>query len=231
MAPHTRRVGVLFCSRLSGFTVKSGDSALEMAAAFCHIRQETHCKPEQTASPAGLLVIGYGNTLRSDDGVGPREWPTPWQPWPCPGVRAQAFPLLTPELADPVSQARVVVFVDCCGHAPREVQMRKLAPAELPRSWLTLPGESGDFLLALARDVFGHCPRGLAPDNSRGEHWYRRGAFTSGPTRFRDRGAGGQEVRRSRPRALVHQTVAQVAQVARVTWLQRPAARGTYVTL
>jgi Ni,Fe-hydrogenase maturation factor len=28
--------------------------------------------PERKQAPAGLLVIGYGNTLRRDDGVGPR---------------------------------------------------------------------------------------------------------------------------------------------------------------
>lgn len=29
-------------------------------------------RSERQASPAGLLVIGYGNTLRQDDGVGPK---------------------------------------------------------------------------------------------------------------------------------------------------------------
>ena len=27
---------------------------------------------ERQESPAGILVIGYGNTLRGDDGVGPK---------------------------------------------------------------------------------------------------------------------------------------------------------------
>ncbi len=112
-------------------------------------------KPEPTASPAGLLVIGYGNTLRSDDGVGPRVADAV-AALALPGVRAQAFPLLTPELADPVSQARVVVFVDAAVDAPREVQMRKLAPADT--SQIMAHSASPATLLALARDVFGHCP-------------------------------------------------------------------------
>ena len=73
-----------------------------------------------------------------------------------PGVRALVFPLLTPELADPVSQARVVVFVDAAVDAPREVQMRKLAPAGT--SQIIAHSASPPTLLALARDVFGHAP-------------------------------------------------------------------------
>ena len=73
-----------------------------------------------------------------------------------PGVRALAYPLLTPELAEAVSQARVVIFVDAAVDAPREVQMRKLAPAE--RSQVMAHAASPATLLALARDVFGHAP-------------------------------------------------------------------------
>lgn len=105
--------------------------------------------------PAGLLVIGYGNTLRSDDGVGPRVADAVAAE-ALPGVHALVCPLLTPELADPVSQARIVIFVDAAVDAPREVQMRKLAPADT--SQIMAHAASPATLLALARDVFGHVP-------------------------------------------------------------------------
>jgi hydrogenase maturation protease len=111
--------------------------------------------PVQHQSPAGLLVIGYGNTLRSDDGVGPRVADAV-AALALPGVRVLACPLLTPELADPVSQARIVVFVDAAVDAPREVQMRKQAPADT--SQIMAHAASPATLLALARDVFGHAP-------------------------------------------------------------------------
>lgn len=111
--------------------------------------------PEQPQSPTGLLVIGYGNTLRSDDGVGPRVADAV-AALALPGVRALVCPLLTPELADPVSQARVVIFVDAAVDAPREVQMRKLAAAGT--SQIMAHAASPATLLALARDVFGHVP-------------------------------------------------------------------------
>ncbi len=111
--------------------------------------------PEQHQSPAGLLVIGYGNTLRSDDGVGPKVADAVAS-LALPGVRALTCPLLTPELADPLSQARVAVFVDAAVDAPREVQLRKLAPAD--SSQIMAHAASPATLLALARDVFGHAP-------------------------------------------------------------------------
>ena len=107
-------------------------------------------------APAGLLVIGYGNTLRQDDGVGPKVAEAV-SSLALPGVRTLACPLLTPELAEAVSLARVVVFVDAAVDAPREVQTRKLAPAK--SSQVMAHAASPATLLALARDVFGHAPK------------------------------------------------------------------------
>lgn len=93
--------------------------------------------------------------MRRDDGVGPRVADA-IAALALPGVRALACPLLTPELADPVSRTRVAIFVDAAVDAPREVQMRKLAPAD--SSQIMAHAASPATLLALARDVFGHAP-------------------------------------------------------------------------
>ncbi len=110
---------------------------------------------EQQKSPADLLVIGYGNTLRRDDGVGPKVAEAVAE-LALPGVRTLACPLLAPELAEAVSQARAVIFVDAAVDAPREVQKRALAPAG--SSQVMAHAASPATLLALARDVFGHAP-------------------------------------------------------------------------
>jgi len=102
-----------------------------------------------------LLVIGYGNTLRRDDAVGPKAAEA-IAALDLPGVRALACALLTPELADPLAQARAVVFVDASVDAPRQVQLRKLAPAT--SSQIMAHAADPATLLALARDVFGHVP-------------------------------------------------------------------------
>ena len=112
--------------------------------------------PGPPGSPAGLFVVGYGNTLRRDDGVGPKVAEAV-AALGLPGVRALACPLLTPELAEAVSRSALVIFVDAAVDAPREVQMRKLAPAA--SSQLMAHAASPATLLALARDVFGHAPQ------------------------------------------------------------------------
>jgi hydrogenase maturation protease len=111
---------------------------------------------QTTNQPAGFLVIGYGNTLRGDDGVGPRVAEA-IEKLNLPGVRTLVCQQLSPEHADPVSQAHTVVFVDAAVDAPREVQLRKLEPGE--SSQLMAHAADPRTLLALARDVFGHAPR------------------------------------------------------------------------
>jgi hydrogenase maturation protease len=103
----------------------------------------------------GFLVIGYGNTLRRDDGVGPRVAESV-AALGLPGVQALACALLTPELAEPVARARAVVFVDAAVDAPRQVQLRSLEPAV--SSPILAHAADPRTLLALARDVFGHAP-------------------------------------------------------------------------
>jgi hydrogenase maturation protease len=102
-----------------------------------------------------FLVIGYGNTLRGDDGVGPRVAEAVGQ-LRLPGVRTLICPLLTPELAEPISRAEKVIFVDAAVDAPNAVQWRRLEPNET--SQLMAHAADPRTLLALARDVFGHAP-------------------------------------------------------------------------
>ena len=101
------------------------------------------------------MVIGYGNELRGDDGVGPKV-AAAMDALHLPGVRTLICQQLSPEHAEPVSQARLVVFVDAAVDAPREVQFRKLEPAG--SSQLMAHAADPRTMLALARDVFGHCP-------------------------------------------------------------------------
>jgi len=102
------------------------------------------------------LVIGYGNTLRSDDGVG-RKVAEAVAGLGLPGVRAIGCPQLTPEHAEPVSQAERVIFVDAAVDSPKKVRLRPLEPNESSQ----VLGHAADprTVLALARDVFGRAPK------------------------------------------------------------------------
>jgi hydrogenase maturation protease len=111
--------------------------------------------PESAPTTKPFLVLGYGNTLRSDDGVGPRV-AEDVAALNLPDVEAIAYPLLTPELAEPVANAGFVVFVDAALDAPSDVELRPLKPAA--SSQLMAHAADPPTLLALARDLFGHAP-------------------------------------------------------------------------
>ncbi len=102
-----------------------------------------------------LLVIGYGNTLRRDDGVGPRVAEAV-EGLRLAGVRTIACPQLTPELADPLSQAWAAVFVDVAVDPVDAVKMRRIDASG--SSQVLAHASDPQTLLALSRDVFGRAP-------------------------------------------------------------------------
>jgi hydrogenase maturation protease len=98
------------------------------------------------------LVIGYGNTLRRDDGVGPF---VAQLLEPSAGLQVIACHQLTPELAEPVSQARLVVFVDARADlAPGQVAVQPIAPSESP----LIHRFSAGALLAWSMKLYGRAP-------------------------------------------------------------------------
>lgn len=104
-----------------------------------------------------ILVIGYGNTLRGDDGVGPRVAEGVAK-WGLPTVRALGVHQLTPELAEPLAAADLAIFVDArVPQADATVRVEPLAPA----AHMAAISHSGDprSLLGLARIAFGRSPR------------------------------------------------------------------------
>ncbi len=112
-------------------------------------------KENLTQPPGNLLVIGYGNTLRGDDGVGPRVAETVGT-LRLPGVRTLICQQLSPEHAATISLEQRVIFVDAAVDAPQEVQLRQIEPSDT--SQLMAHAADPRTMLALSRDVFGHVP-------------------------------------------------------------------------
>lgn len=102
------------------------------------------------------LVLACGNTLRGDDGVG----------WELARRAADFDPQAevitsgqwTPELAEPLSRAVAVLFLDCSTDSePGEVRLRTIEPSTvLPRLFThhLCPAD----LLALSRDLYQKAP-------------------------------------------------------------------------
>jgi hydrogenase maturation protease len=137
-----------------------------------------------------LLVIGYGNELRGDDGAGPCVARTV-AGWRLAGVRALAVHQLTPELAEELADATSVVFVDAAADAV-EVTWRRVHPTDEPArlghvsdpAWLlgltrALAGQAPEAWLAtIPARVLGH-GAGLSPATARDVEAVLTGYFSN----------------------------------------------------
>jgi hydrogenase maturation protease len=103
---------------------------------------------------AQCLIIACGNTLRSDDGIGP--WLATWAEERFredPTVRVLARQQWTPELAEDLAQAESVLFIDCSiESAPGSVQFREVHPSA-PAQGLATHHLGAPELLALTIDL------------------------------------------------------------------------------
>jgi hydrogenase maturation protease len=102
------------------------------------------------------LVIGYGNRLRGDDGVGPAIADIVAS-WKIPGVRALAVSQLAPELVAELKDAKRVLFVDASANPITEPFTTYIVEPKESRGGL---GHHSDpaHLLALTWDLEARYP-------------------------------------------------------------------------
>ena len=105
-----------------------------------------------------ILVIGYGNALRTDDGVGWHVANRLAADARLAGVTVFARHQLTPELALDINRAALVVFVDA-GRGPPAgtfTMERMQATASSGSGWSHILNPSS--LVDLARELYGRVP-------------------------------------------------------------------------
>jgi hydrogenase maturation protease len=102
------------------------------------------------------LIIGYGNTLRRDDGVG-IEVAQAIAAMNLPGVNVITRHQLVPELAAPISEADTVIFVDADASATGHPELRPIEPARSGQ--IMAHAADPRSLLALSKQAFGGSPR------------------------------------------------------------------------
>jgi hydrogenase maturation protease len=104
-----------------------------------------------------VLIIAYGNPLRCDDGVAWRAAEELSRLNLPQDVDMVTCHQLTPELAHPVSQASVVVFIDAARNGtPGEIT--STTPQPQPRSSIFTHEFSPAVLLRVAQELYGKCP-------------------------------------------------------------------------
>jgi hydrogenase maturation protease len=106
---------------------------------------------------ARILILGYGNPLRGDDGIGWRAAEELSRLSSLPDVEVLIRYQLTPELADVVSQANAVIFIDASRDGePGELTFQPVVPTAEPAS---LSHElSPAAVLELCRQLYRRCP-------------------------------------------------------------------------
>ena len=113
-----------------------------------------------TQNTVRCLILACGNTLRSDDGVGPwlADWAQQKFGWD-PAVRVLNCQQWTPELAEEVARSRSVLFIDCSVESRAgTVQLTTAHPAP-PRKGLATHHLGASELLALSRELYGSLPK------------------------------------------------------------------------
>jgi hydrogenase maturation protease len=103
-----------------------------------------------------VLIIGYGNELRGDDGLGPFVAES-LAAAKLPGVLVKTTVQLLPELAADLAEARLVVFVDATGEPNAKAIPVRLQAAEDTIPWC-MHRAGPHTLLALAQIIYGQTP-------------------------------------------------------------------------
>ena len=105
-----------------------------------------------------VLIVGIGNPLRSDDGVGLLVAQELLRELPAHGdIQVIATQQLTPEIAEFASRAERVLFVDAARLGePGSLACRQISPGESPGRYSH--ELSAVTILQLAQKLYGRCP-------------------------------------------------------------------------
>ncbi len=123
-----------------------------------HVRDAMRSRPRQSPESA-VLIIAYGNPLRGDDGV---AWHIAEQLAAAQGqsnLKILTRHQLTPELAEAISQANLVIFVDASmGQPPGTISCVPVG-AEMTDQSSHQFDPAG--LMFCAREIYGAAPQAL----------------------------------------------------------------------
>jgi hydrogenase maturation protease len=121
---------------------------------------------------ARFLIIGYGNPLKSDDGVGCRAAEELSQQISSPEVKIIRAHQLTPELSEEAARAELVIFIDARAEGtPGEVDWQEIrVDAGSQETLHDFHDLSPAAILELANYLYGKAPLGYLLTVS-GEHF------------------------------------------------------------
>lgn len=115
-------------------------------------------RPRETGLMARTLIIGYGNRFRSDDGLGIHAAEELSRVLPAGDADVLALHQLTPELAETISHAELVLLIDA-GRQGRPGELR-CTPVSSHRSEAPFTHQlTPEILLSLCWELYGIRPQ------------------------------------------------------------------------
>jgi hydrogenase maturation protease len=107
-----------------------------------------------------FLIIGYGNVLRGDDGVGQHVAQRLEDTCDSEMVHVIACHQLTPERVEAISRAHMVIFMDATEEGkPGEIRCQEIRPEATAGAFTH--NVTPATLLAVSRDLYGVSPKGI----------------------------------------------------------------------
>jgi hydrogenase maturation protease len=132
------------------------------------------------------LIIGYGNPLRSDDGVGRRAAEALFEEWPEDAVRVESVSQLTVEMAEEASRCNLAVFIDAdWGAVPGRIHSHRVQPETASTASLT-HHLTPSVLLAIAQQLYGRIPEAVLVSMGGGSFDHGEGLSPSVEAAFPD---------------------------------------------
>ncbi len=108
-----------------------------------------------------VVVIGYGNPLRTDDAIGWRAAGELSTELAGSEVEIVACHQLTPEMAESIAQAKLVIFIDACTDgSPGRISKTAVEPAAFTPDMMSHHLDPPS-LLACAKELYGRAPKAV----------------------------------------------------------------------
>lgn len=113
-----------------------------------------------------ILIVAYGNPLRSDDGIAWRAADALQTRLPKSEVEVLRLHQLSPEIAEAASNAEYLIFVDAASDPssiPGEIRVEEIYPGRIdPKDMATFSHAlSPKAVMALAESLYGARPRAV----------------------------------------------------------------------
>jgi hydrogenase maturation protease len=107
------------------------------------------------------LIIGCGNPLRGDDSLGWRAAERLAAALPETGAEIVTCHQLTPELAEPISRATLVIFIDASRQGKAGTLFCQSISPEVSLPSVLSHHLTPRMLLGWSHDIFGACPEAI----------------------------------------------------------------------